>query len=92
MDARTAKNERVDLRLSKEAKRILQNAAAIRHKSVSEFVIDSSIAAAYEAIADQQAFILDDGRWAEFMRMLDNPPKHNPGLQRLLSHKPRWKR
>jgi uncharacterized protein (DUF1778 family) len=92
MDARVVKNERIDLRLSKEAKRILQNAAAVKHKTLSEFVIDSSINAAYDTLADRRVFVLDDKRWNAFMKQLSNPPKDNPGLRRLFSHKPRWER
>lgn len=91
MDAKTPRDERVDLRMTGETKRILQQAAAVKHKTLSEFLIDSSINAAYDAIADRRMFVLDDKRWSEFARMLDNPPKDNPGLRRLLAHKPRWK-
>ena len=86
------KNERLELRLSREAKRILQHAATVRHKTVSEFVIDSSINAAYDAIADQRVFVLNDKQWNAFMRRLDAPPKSNPKLRKLMSRKPSWER
>lgn len=87
-----ARSERVDLRMSPSAKRTLQRAAAAKHKTLSEFLLDSGINAAHETLADRRVFILDDKQWAEFMHALDNPPKDNPGLRRLLAHKPRWKK
>ena len=86
-----ARSERVDLRMTPSAKRTLQQAAAAKHKTLSEFLLDSSLTAAFDAL-QRQAFVLDDKRWAAFMKALDRPPKNNPGLDRLLSHKPRWKR
>lgn len=91
MDAKTPRDERVDLRMTGETKRILQQGAAVKHKTLSEFLVDSGINAAHDAIADRRQFVLNDKQWNEFMRLLDNPPKHNPGLRRLLAHKPRWK-
>lgn len=93
MDARTPRrDQRIDLRLSKEAKRILQHAAAVKHKTLSEFVLDSSINAAYDAISERTVFVLDDKQWDAFNKALNRPPKDNPGLRRLFSRKPRWSR
>jgi uncharacterized protein (DUF1778 family) len=90
--AKSAKDERLELRLTKDAKRILQQAAAVRHKSLSEFVTDSSITAAYDTLADRRLFILDDKQWDAFMKALDAPPKPNPRLRKLMSRTPAWKR
>ena len=40
--------------------------------------------------ADRRVFTLDAERWDAFMAALDNPPKDNPGLRKLLAHKPVW--
>jgi uncharacterized protein (DUF1778 family) len=86
-----SKTERVDLRMTSMAKRTLQQAAATKHKTLSEFLLDSGLNAAYDALADRRVFLLDDKRWADFMKALDNPPKDNPGLRKLLVGKPRWR-
>ena len=72
------------------AKRTLQRAAAVTNKTVTEFLLDSGLTAAVDALADRRVFQLDDKRWDAFMAALDNPPKDNPGLRRLLAHKPVW--
>ncbi len=87
-----SRSERVDLRMTPAAKRTLQQAAAVANKTVSEFLLDSSLTAAFETLADRRVFQLDDKRWSAFMSALARPPKDNPGLRRLLAHKPAWRR
>jgi uncharacterized protein (DUF1778 family) len=86
----TARSERLDLRMTPAAKRTLQRAAAVTNKTVTEFLLDSSLKAAMDALADRRVFQLDDKRWDAFMSALAKPPKDNPGLRRLLAHKPAW--
>jgi uncharacterized protein (DUF1778 family) len=86
------RTERVDLRLTPSAKRTLQRAAAASQRSVTEFVLDSALAAAFEALADRRVFELDDAQWAAFMAALDAPVTDNPALRALLARKPAWER
>lgn len=85
-----SKTARLDLRMSPMAKSLLEQAAAARHKSVSEFVLEHGLAAAEETLLDRRVFVLNEEQWAEFNRFLDAPPKDNPRLRELLTHKPRW--
>lgn len=91
-DTIEARSERVDLRMTPAAKRTLQQAAAVANKTVSEFLLDSSLTAAFETLADRRVFQLDDKRWNAFMNALAHPPKDNPGLRRLLAHKRAWQK
>jgi uncharacterized protein (DUF1778 family) len=81
---RTTRSEKLDLRLTKNAKRTLQAAAAASHRSVSEFVLESALARADEALADRRTFGLNTAQWKAFMAALDAPPRHLPRLERLL--------
>ncbi len=91
-DTVEARSERVDLRMTPAAKRTLQQAAAVANKTVSEFLLDSSLTAAFETLADRRVFQLDDKRWDAFMSALARAPRNNPGLRRLLAHKPAWRK
>jgi uncharacterized protein (DUF1778 family) len=51
---------------------------------VSEFVLQSALTAAAEALAERQHFELDDERWQAFLAALDAPPTPKPRLARLL--------
>jgi uncharacterized protein (DUF1778 family) len=85
-----AKSERVDLRMTPTAKRTLQRAAAVANKTVSEFLLDSSLSAAFDMLADRRVFQLDEARWVAFMAELDVPPKDKPRLRKLLATKAPW--
>ena len=84
MTTRTARSEKLDLRLTRDAKRALQAAAAVVHRSVSEFVLESALARADEALADRQTFRLNSTEWKAFIAALDAPPRALPRLKRLL--------
>jgi uncharacterized protein (DUF1778 family) len=85
-----ARSERVDLRMTPAAKRTLQRAAAVANKTVTEFLLDNGLNAAFDTLADRRVFQLDEKRWAQFMAQLATPPKNNPRLRKLLARKPAW--
>jgi uncharacterized protein (DUF1778 family) len=80
-----ARTEKLDLRLTANAKRILQTAAAATSRSVSEFVIESALAHAAETLPDRTRFGLDAERWEAFQAALDAPAKPVEALKKLLA-------
>ena len=42
------------------------------------------------ALLDQIRFEVDADKFKQFTAMLDAPPKHNPGLERLMALKAPW--
>lgn len=89
--AAKSRSERVDLRMTPAAKRMLQQAATVRNKTLAEFLLDTGLNAAFDTLADRRAFQLDAKRWDEFMAALAKPPQHNPRLRKLLAREPKWK-
>lgn len=85
MTTRTTRSEKLDLRLTAEAKRILATAAAAQRRSLSDFVLESALGRAQETLADRRSFHLDAERWKAFMAALDAPPRDLPRLERLLN-------
>jgi uncharacterized protein (DUF1778 family) len=85
MPARVARTEKLDLRLTSHAKRTLQAAAGAQNRSVSEFVLESALARADEALADRRTFQLSADQWKAFITALDAPPLRLPRLERLLN-------
>ena len=83
--ANATRSEKLDLRLTPEAKRVLNAAAQASRCSVSEFVLESALGRAQEALPDRQHFGLDAARWKAFLAALDAPPRPLPRLQRLLT-------
>jgi len=83
MTMRAPRSEKLDLRLSKEAKRTLQAAAAASRKSVSDFVLESALSEAAERLADRRVFTLDPDGWDALVAALDAPPRRHERLERL---------
>jgi len=80
----SSKTQRVELRISPAAKEMIQAAAQSQDKTVSEFLLDSGLTSAAEALADRRLFILDDAQWQAFQAALDAPPRPRPRLARLM--------
>jgi len=84
MPSHTTRTEKLDLRLTRNAKRALQAAAAVAHRSVSEFVLESALARADETLADRCTFTLNASQWKTFLEALDAPARPLPHLERVL--------
>lgn len=84
MPKTATRSEKIDLRLTPEAKRTLHAAAAASERSVSEFVLESALARAEETLPDRRRFMLNDKQWKAFLAALDAPPRPTPRLKRLL--------
>jgi uncharacterized protein (DUF1778 family) len=87
MANRSLRTEKLDLRLSLHDKAALQAAAGAVGRSVSEFVLESALARADEALADRRKFVLNAPQWKAFMAALDAPPRPLPRLRRLLQER-----
>jgi uncharacterized protein (DUF1778 family) len=86
MDATThSKSERIDVRASAPVKQLLQEAARVAHKNVSEFLLDAGINAANQTLADRTRFDLSEEQWLAFQSALDKPVTDKPKLKKLLS-------
>jgi uncharacterized protein (DUF1778 family) len=85
MSSTQGRSEKLDLRVAPDAKRMLQEAARERHTSVSQFVLDSAIAAATEVLAERSRIALNSEAWTAFMKALDAPPRKHPRMERLLN-------
>lgn len=80
----TSRSAKLDLRLTPQAKRTLQAAAEHRQKTVTEFVLESALVAAEDALLEQRTVKLDARQWIDFIKALDAPPRRHPRLRRLL--------
>ncbi len=79
------RTEKLDFRVSRGAKKKLQAAAAISHRSMSDFVLESALAKADEALAGRRLFSLNREDWAAFQQALDAPPRPLPRLEALIA-------
>jgi uncharacterized protein (DUF1778 family) len=82
------RSARITLRITPAQKRTLQEAAALSNKSLTNFVLDSTLSAAEEFLPDRRVFYLDQESWDAFVAALDAPPKDIPRLRELFARKP----
>lgn len=80
----TRRTDRIDLRIDPKAKEALQAAATLRHKTVSEFVLENAMSAAEEVLAERRNFGLNAEQWEAFQVALDASPRPMPRLERLM--------
>jgi uncharacterized protein (DUF1778 family) len=79
------RTDKLDLRLTRGAKRVLNAAARAARRSVSEFVLASALARAQGALPDRQHFGLDAARWQALLAALEAPVRPLPRMGRLLA-------
>jgi uncharacterized protein (DUF1778 family) len=76
-----AKDRRLNLRVSAEAKSLVEQAARATHMTASAFVLQAALRSAQDVLADQTRFVLDPERWAEFTAMMDRPAREIGALK-----------
>ena len=74
----------VNLRVRDDVRSIIDRAASVRGKNRSEFMIEASLAAATDTLLDQTFITVDAETYAQFLKVLDGPPK-SEGYKRLMS-------
>jgi len=84
-----ARTERVRPAHGPAMKRTLQMAAAVAGKTVSEFLLDSSLTAAYETLADRRVFHLTT-RSGMPLRTPCRRHRRQSRFAQTLAHKPSW--
>jgi uncharacterized protein (DUF1778 family) len=89
-DNAETRSERVCLRMTPAIKGTLQQAAAMKNKSLGGFLLESGLSAAIDALDDRRVFKLDQGRWNAFIAALESPPRDNEALHKMLARKPAW--
>jgi uncharacterized protein (DUF1778 family) len=80
----------INLRVPRQIRDLFDAAANVLGKTRTEFVVDSARKCAIDVLLDQRFFELNEKEWTVFAAILDNPPKPNEKLKRLMSKKAPW--
>ena len=81
----------INLRARAEQRELIDHAAQLLGKNRSDFMLEAACDKARAVLLDQVFFALDADKFRQFTQLLDAPPIHNPGLDRLMSVKAPWK-
>jgi uncharacterized protein (DUF1778 family) len=76
-----SKRERLDLRLNADQKALIQHAAELEGRTVSDFVVDSARHAAEAVIRSHQVIALTARDSRTFVEALQSPPEPNAALR-----------
>ncbi|MBF6604365.1 MAG: DUF1778 domain-containing protein [Chloroflexi bacterium] len=79
------KEERLELRLEADRRRLLDQAAKASGVSTSAFVLEHATLAAQQTLADRTSFVLSPEQWDAFVELLDRPVQPVEGLARFLA-------
>ena len=85
-----SKSMQINMRIRPAQRELISRAAELRHKSVSEFMIDAATEAAEDALLKQRIFLVDDDRYKQILRLMDSPVSDNPALQKMLDTPAPW--
>ena len=80
----------INLRALPEQRDLIDHAATLLGKNRSDFMLEAACSAAQAVVLDQVFFNLNTDKFNQFTAMLDAPPNHNPGLERLMAVSPPW--
>jgi len=75
------KQERLEARVTRQQKRLIERAAYLRGTSVTDFVVASAQQAATATIKDSEMLSLRDEAREAFVNALLNPPAPNPAAR-----------
>lgn len=84
------KSERINIRVSSSRRELIEQAAAVRGQSLSEFMLASAADAAENQLLDQRAFQVDAKDLAALHRQVAAPGKVNKKLKVLLNSRTPW--
>ena len=70
-----AREDRIELRATKEEKRILAAAAAYERLDVTSFIMRSVLPAAREVVDRAERIVLSERDTVRVLELLENPPK-----------------
>lgn len=82
----------IHIRASQQTKLLIDTAASVVGKSLSEFMLDSARKHAIDVLLDQRLFILDTDKYDAFVSALDNPPPAGKALKALMRRRPLWQK
>ncbi|MEI6051187.1 MAG: DUF1778 domain-containing protein [Opitutaceae bacterium] len=80
----------INLRAFPEQRDLIDHAATLLGKNRSDFMLEAACDRAQAVVLDQVFFSLDADKLRQFNELLDAPPAHNPGLERLMAVDAPW--
>ena len=81
---------RLGLRTTPVQAALIQRAAEVAQKSITEFVLTSACEKAEQTLLDQRLFLIDEEAWKLFQEVLERPARVIPELKNLIETPAIW--
>ena len=81
----SARQERLGFRMSEETKRLIERAAYLEHRKVTDFCLVALTDAAKRPIAEHETLALSEADRAAFFAAQENPPEPHPRLVKAMT-------
>ncbi len=86
------RSDRLGFRTTPAQAALIQRAAEVTQKSVTEFVLSSVCEKAEQTLLDQRFFMVDELTWRAFQDALERPAQTKKGLQSLIAEPTIWEK
>ena len=83
-------NAVITLRARPAQRDLIDRAAHVLGNRRSNFILEAACEKAQSVLLDQVFFKLKAASFRQFVKLLDAPPAHNSGLERLMAVEPPW--
>jgi uncharacterized protein (DUF1778 family) len=86
------RRDTLNLRIKPELRGLIDRAAELQGKNLTDFVLSAARNAAEDALMDRTAFAVSPRAYAEFLKRLDAPPSPSARLRRSLETPAPWEK
>jgi uncharacterized protein (DUF1778 family) len=87
---KTMRDAVINLRALPPQRDVIDHAATMLGKNRTDCMIEAACEKAQAVVLDQVFFSLNADKFQQFTAMLDAPPSHNPGIERLMAVVAPW--
>ena len=78
-----SKNSRIELRTSKEAKKLIERAATLSGQTITSYILEKSLSSAKKDIESMETITVSNQDRDLFFSLLSDPPEPNDALKKL---------
>ena len=84
------RSQNIHIRIAPEQRALIDQAARIAGKSLTEFILETATREAENTLLYQRLFLLDEEQWVAFTTALDAPPHADAKLRKLMNAGVPW--
>jgi len=82
--------ETLNIRIRREERGLIDLAAKARGKNRTDFILEAARQAAEDALLERAIISVRPAAYAEFLKLLDAPPRPNERLRKTMQAVPPW--